>query len=282
MSIRINSIAARTASRREFLAGLAATGFAAVTGNAFAAADPYGGFRMGAQSYSFRAFSFPDAVKKLQELGLKHIELYPGHVSHEMHTPSQRAESKKILDDAGVSADSYGVVPFKAADERGARRVFDFAKEFGLRAISCDPAEDSFDMLDKLVAEYDIPVAIHNHGPHHKWGKPEVILAAVKDHDKRIGLCADTGHFLRADVDPVAAIKILKGRVYGFHIKDFVSEEKEVIAGDGKLDIKALLIEARAQNFNGACSLEFELDEKDPVPGMAKGLENFKKAVAAL
>jgi inosose dehydratase len=137
-------------------------------------------------------------------------------------------------------------------------------------------------MLDKLVEEYKIPIAIHNHGPAHKWGKPEVILEAVKDHHALIGLCCDCGHFLRADVDPVHAIKVLKGRVFGFHIKDFSDEKTEASAGDARLNIVELLKEARAQKFDGSFSLEYELEPKNPIPGMAKGLENVRKAVASL
>lgn len=275
----------RAFSRRDALR----LGASAALGAAFAplalagdkAADPYGGFRMGVQTYSLRAFGFPDAVKKIQAMGLHYCELFPGHVSHEGPGRMKLAESKKLLADAGIQPDSYGVTGF-SKDEAAARRVFDFAKELGLRAISADPANDSFDLLDKLVEEYKIPIAIHNHGPRSKWETPEKILAAVKDHHPLIGLCCDTGHFLRSDIDPVHAIKVMKGRVFGFHIKDFKTAEEEASAGDARLNIAALLAEARAQKFDGPCSLEYELNEKDPIAGMEKGLANFKKAVASL
>lgn len=244
--------------------------------------DPYGGFRMGVQTYSLRGFpDFAVAVKKIQAMGLHYCELYPGHVSHEGPMKMKLAESKKLMADAGIQPDAYGVVAFKK-DEAAARAVFDFAKDLGLRSISADPSMDSFDTLDKLVEEYKIPIAIHNHGPKHHWGKPEAILAAVKDHHALIGLCCDTGHFLRADVDPVHAIKVLKGRVFGFHIKDFADEKTEASAGDARLKIAELLAEARAQKFDGACSLEYELNPEDPIAGMEKGLANFRKAVASL
>jgi len=137
---------------------------------------------------------------------------------------------------------------------------------------------DSFDVLDGLVEEYDIPIAIHNHGPHHHWGKPETILNAVKDHHQLIGLCADTGHFLRAEVDPVEAIQILRGRIYGLHLKDFISEDTEVVAGDGKLDLAALFHELDLQKFDGACSIEFELNPEDPMAGIRAGLSNILEA----
>ena len=275
-----------TPTRREFLThtvGLSAAGLGILAAPRFAlAADkPYGKLRMGLQSYTLRNFTFDEALKKINELGLHHVELFPGHLDHTKASKAEIADAKKRMADLDIAPDAYGVTGF-TTDEAVARKVFDFARELGLRSISADPKEDSFDMLDKLVEEYEIPIAIHNHGPHHHWGKPEVILAAVKNHHKLIGLCADTGHFLRADVDPVAAVKLLKGRVFGLHVKDFVSEEKEVVAGDGKLDMYALFKELAAQNFDGACSVEFELDPEDPMAGIRKGLANASAAVARL
>lgn len=275
------------ATRRQFLgrAGMASAG--AIFGSAFAVARaedadaPYAGFRMGAQSYCFRHFSLDDAIKKYHELGLKHVELFPGHADHSKLSPAEVAELRKKMDGEGLSVDAYGVVGFNK-DEAASRRIFEFAKTMGLRSISSSPDPNSFDMLDKLVAEYKIPIAIHNHGPHDKWGRPEVLLKAIKDHNPLIGLCADTGHFLRAGVDPVEAIKMLKGRFYGCHVKDFVDEETEKTAGEGKLNILALMTEARAQKFEGAFSIEYELDEENPVPGIQRGLANIRKAAAQL
>ncbi len=272
-------------TRRSFLkaagASFAAVGMGAFGTRATADADAYGGLRMGLQSYSLRHFSFEEAMDKVAELGLGYVELYPGHLDHDKVSETALSEAIKRMEGLGIVPDAYGVNGFNE-DEAAARKIFDFAKRLGLRSISADPTPTSFDMLDKLVDEYQIPIAIHNHGPRHHWGKPEVILEAVKDHSQLIGLCADTGHFLRADVDPVEAVKLLRGRVYGLHIKDFISEREEVIAGDGKLDLKALIAEVLAQDFDGACSIEFELSPEDPMAGIRAGLSNVREAVAGL
>ena len=81
-------------------------------------------------------------------------------------------------------------------------------------------------------------------------------------------------------MDPVEAIKMLRGRVYGLHLKDFVSEDEEVIAGDGKLDLSALFRELQKQSFDGACSIEFELNPEDPMAGIRSGLSNILEATA--
>ncbi|MFP6598300.1 MAG: TIM barrel protein [Candidatus Hydrogenedentota bacterium] len=274
-----------TMTRRNFLkatgASVAALGLTTSGIQQVSAAKPYGKFRMGVQSYTYRNFLFNEAMQKISDLGLHHVELFSGHLDHTKVTPKELKEVKKRLKDLGLQVDACGVNGF-SRDEKAARVIFEFGKALGMRSLSADPAKSSFDMLDKLVEEYDIPIAIHNHGPSHQWGKPEVILEAIKDHHPLIGLCADTGHFLRADVDPVEAIKILKGRVFGLHVKDFVSEHEEAVAGDGKLDLKALFTECMAQGFKGACSIEFELDPEDPTAGVEKGLVNIREAIASL
>ncbi len=272
-------------TRRDFLrttASISAVSLGAfkLSRSVFAEA-PYGDFRMGLQSYSLRNFPFYEALDKIGALGLKHVELFSGHLDHNTVSKDELAEAKKRMADQGITPDAYGVVPF-SEDEAAARKIFNFAQVVGLRSISADPNEKSFDLLDTLVEEYKIPIAIHNHGPHHHWGRPEVILDAIKDHHELIGLCADTGHFLRADVDPVEAIRMLKGRVYGVHVKDFVSEDEEVIAGNGKLDMGGLFKELAAQDFDGACSVEFELNPDDPMDGIRKGLKNASTAIGRL
>ncbi len=272
-----------TLSRRNFLkiTGTAAVATAFGTPYLAHAARPYGKLNMGIQSYSLRHFSFDEAIAKINALGLHYVELFPGHLSHDA-SAAEWKEAQKKMSDLDIQCNAYGVSGF-STDEAAARKIFDFGKAMGLDSLSASPSLDSFDLLDKLVEEYQISISIHNHGPHdEKWGRPEQIYAAVKDHHPLIGSCADTGHFLRADVDPVKAIQILKGRVFGLHVKDFVSEKEEVVAGDGKLDLVALINELYAQKFDGFASIEYELDEESPSAGIQKGLDNVQEALKSV
>ncbi len=269
-----------TISRRNFLhiTGTAAVATALGTPHLAHAAKPYGKLRMGIQSYSLRHFSFDDALKKINQLGLHYVELFPGHLSHEAPEAERKVAQKKMAD-LNIQPDCYGVSGF-TKDEAAARKIFDFAKALGMKSLSANPAHDAFDLLDKLVEEYQIPIAIHNHGPHDKkWGRPEQIHDAVKNHHPLIGACADTGHYLRAGIDPIKALKLLKGRVFGLHVKDFISEEEEVIAGEGNLDLNALVKELYKQGFKGTCSIEYELEKEDPMAGIQKSLANVQAAV---
>ena len=49
-----------------------------------------------------------------------------------------------------------------------------------------------------MVKEFDIRLAIHNHGPDTKlFQTPDEIFGLIKDLDPKIGLCVDVGHTLR-------------------------------------------------------------------------------------
>ncbi|MBI4585184.1 MAG: sugar phosphate isomerase/epimerase [Planctomycetes bacterium] len=244
--------------------------------------DPYGGFKMGIQSYSLRHFEFRKMVDILSgDLSIKWVELYPGHFPMEAEESDYRMR-RRHMRQGGVTPAAYGVVPFKK-DAGANRKVFEFAKRMGLLSISADPDPDSFDSLDKLLEEFKIPVAIHNHGPGSRYDKIEVIDKAIKDHHKLIGLCVDTGHFLRSEVDPVEVVKHFKERVYGVHLKDVKNLEggkkKFTVLGEGDLKTVELLKALREAKFNGCMALEYEEEEQSPVASIKRCLESMKESV---
>src|SRR5262249_39624362 len=143
------------------------------------------------------------ALAKTKELGLKYWESFNAHIPAITDSAQLSAVQAK-LKAAGVTLLGYGVVRF-SKDQDANRRLFDFGQAIGLKYFSADPDPESFDQLDKLVEATGIPVGIHNHGPGHRYEKIDTIAAAIKDHHVRIGVCNDTGHFLRSREDPVRA-----------------------------------------------------------------------------
>ncbi len=256
-------------SRRNFLRLAAAGAGAAMIGTArrAAAADDYGGFAMGLQTYSLRGYPVDKALDLAKSLGISTLEFFPGHYSPSS-TPEEIAAMKKRLATLGLTALGHGVSPF-TADHEANRKFFDFAKRAGIRYLSADPREDSFDSLDKLVAEYDVRIAIHNHGPGARYDKVADVLNAVKGHDPRIGACADLGHYIRSGEDPVRAITLLAGRLYGVHLKDFAEPKKDaagVILGRGQLDLPATFRALRKAEFPADACLALEYEEKPENP----------------
>ncbi len=257
-------------------AGLFCVGLAfLVHQSAFAAENPYPGFNVGAQSYCFRNFDLDGALKNTQELGLKNIEFFRKHASHEM-TPEQVKEVQAKVKAAGLNVVAYGVEDF-GANEEANEKIFKFAKEMGIGIISANPAKESFDSLEKLVKKYDIKIAIHNHGPGSRYSSLEDVLNAVKGRDERIGACLDNGHFQRSGVDGADAVRKLGKRVHAVHLKDLDKDNRDQILGNGVGNIPAIMKALKEVGFSGPLNLEYEIEADNPVPSMKKCLEYLSK-----
>jgi inosose dehydratase len=289
--------------RRRFLQfGAAALGLAAGSRLAFAdekvrvdkspddREDPFGGFLLGAQSYTFRHFDLEPTLKHLKDLGLHYVEFYQKHVPANS-TPEQLAAVLKLCKEYEVTPLAWGVQGFTKDTDKN-RQSFELGKALGLKMLSADPDPDSFDSLDKLCDEYKIAIGIHPHGPQgnhlHRWYSAEVILPAIKDHNALIGTCLDTGHLIRAaqlgkKLDPVEEVRKMGARNFGIHLKDWNNDTKlEVIAGRGNLDVPGLLKALREVKFKGHLSIEYEAKEEEPTEDVAACVEVFKESVKKL
>lgn len=279
-------------SRRRFLASASALGFAGAAllspaTHAFAAKwltedDPFLGWPIGAQSYSLRNFDLQEAARHLQGLGLHYAELYSKHLPLEAQG-EQLAAIKQVLAQAGIELRAHGVSGFNA-DHEANRAVFEFAKRAEIKTITANPEPNSFDSLDKLCEEYQVRIAIHNHGPGALYDSIDSVVDAVKDRHPLIGACVDTGHFIRSKEDPVEAVKRLQGRVFALHVKDEEKQEANshnVIIGTGHLDLVGLFTALKEVEFphDGALSLEYEANPDNPVEEMRQCLEAAKQAL---
>jgi len=227
-----------------------------------------GKFRVGIQTYTFRGDTFQIAVARISALKVKYVEAYPGQpLSASMPgvtvgpgmSPEARRKMRQILDSRGVILHNFGVVGLPD-NEAECRKVFDFAKEMGIQVIVSEPEETAFPLIERLVKEYGIRVAIHNHAkPSHYWD-PNVVLASVKGLDARIGASPDTGHWMRSGVKPVEGIRQLKGRMSSVHLKDLkemnVPETRDWPLGQGIADVPAILKEPRrtSRSASGICA----------------------------
>ncbi len=281
-------------SRREMLkTGIVGAGAMMTFGFSQAAAekpdDAYGGFKMGVQSYSLRGFDAKTALAHTKRLGLRYWEAYPRHLP--MGTlPKQIQEHKALLDDADVTLLAYGVLGFDA-NETKARQAFDFAKAMGIVSLSANPKKDkqTFDLLDKLVEEYEVAIAIHNHGPGADYDKIDDVVEIVKDRHPLIGACVDTGHYLRSDEDPVEALERLGKRVFGVHLKDVktvtVGDKRDklfTILGQGDLDVVGSLRVLKQLNYQNCMALEYEENPDNPLSDIEVCLETVRQAVRKL
>jgi len=249
------------------------------------AKDAFGGFPVGVQSYSLRNYKLPEVIRHLEGMGVHFVEFAGTHVALTA-SDEQIAEALKMCEAAHLKASAHGVNGF-AKDHQRNKQIFDFAKKLGIRTITANPQPDSetFASLDKLVAEYDMRIAIHNHGPGALYDKVEGVAKVIKDHDKRIGACVDCGHFISSGEDPVKCALTLGDRVYGVHLKDHEESGKKsgnVVIGKGHLDVVGLFKALRQIRFpaDGALSLEYEANPMNPIDDMKACLEIAKEAIA--
>lgn len=232
---------------------------------------------MGAQSYSFRTFNLADAIAKLKSLGLSQMECFGAHVPLESK-PAELAIIRQLLAENGIRVPAYGVLDF-SADAAENRRKFEFGKALGIDFFTANPTADAFDSLDELCAEFDMGIAIHNHGPNARYDKVTDTLKAVEGRDARIGACVDTGHVIRSAEKPHEVIRALGDRVISLHLKDWTHGGPERALGDGDMNLVEVARALKAVHFTGPIMLEYELQPNDPTPGMQRGLDNWRAAV---
>lgn len=238
------------------------------------------GWRLATKAYTFRALTLFETIDISKKLGVKYFELNPNQkVSHEIRAPIDsnlpqevRALIKAKFAEAGVIPANFGVIKL-TADEAADRKIFDLARDLGVKTIVSEPDADALSLLDRLCDEYQINVAIHNHPePSHYWN-PATVLKAIEGHSPRIGACADVGHWTRSGLDTVEALRQLEGHIITLHFKDVNESKTDVPWGTGKSNVRGMLEELRRQNFHGVFSMEYETE------GGKASLEDLEQSI---
>lgn len=225
------------------------------------------GFKLGVQMWTFKEFSFADALNKVDSAGIKNIEAFigqrlggnmTGNYGLDMSKES-RDQLKLLLQKKGIQIVAMGVIVPKNKQEW--IKTFELAKEFGLSYVTAEPIKTQWDLVDSLAGIYGIPVAIHDHPKPNMYWSPDSVLAAIKGHT-HIGSCADVGHWARNGLNPVDCLKALQGHIIGVHLKDIVkfndSLARDTVVSKGVVDFPAVLAELKRQNFRGMLSIEHE------------------------
>ncbi|SOD79051.1 sugar phosphate isomerase/epimerase family protein [Spirosoma fluviale] len=245
------------------------------------------GWKLGAQAYSFRLFSFTDALRKIDSCGLKYVEAFPGQtigggIDGKMDftmDAATRQVVKKLIKDKGLTVVAYGVVnPKTDADWQ---TLFDFAKDMGILNINSEPTPEQMPLVRKLAGQYKINVALHNHPKPSRYWHPDTVLAAIGG-SKYVGSCSDIGHWVRSGLDPVECLKKLNGHVLGMHFKDVKSDTPDgkyhdVVWGTGDSKVEQVITEMKRQRFKGPISVEYEYHWENNGPEIAESVKNFRK-----
>jgi sugar phosphate isomerase/epimerase len=256
-----------------------------------------GGFAVGPQAYTFNRFTVMEAIENAARMGGRTIELYPGQrlspVQPEVRFDANAsdeaiAQVRAKLQTHDILPVNFGVVGLPN-DEQQLRRVFDFARKLGVPVITSEPSMEAMDLIETMVQEYDIMVAIHNHPPRpdrpeYRVWDPSYVLSMVQGRDPRLGASADIGHWIRSEIRPVDGLRILEGRLISLHITDvdrFGREGRDVVMGTGVGELAAVLDELKRQNFGGHLSIEYEANWDDNVPDASQNVGFIRGWAAA-
>lgn len=240
---------------------------------------------LGVQAWTFHQFTALEAIERTAMAGGRCIEFFPGQkISPDLPDtmgpdmgPRAASLLRAQLEKYNVGAVAFGVTGI-SKDEASADRLFKWVKSMGIGIIQTE-STDAIDTIEKMVAKYDVKVGFHNHprtkDPNYKVWNPAYVLELVKNRDKRIGSCADTGHWVRSGIKPIDALRVLKGRIVSSHLKDlnvFAPEGHDVPYGSGVSDVPAILEELRRQKFSGSISVEYEYNWQTSIPEVAQCL----------
>jgi inosose dehydratase len=240
-------------------------------------------FNLGMASYTFREFPLDETLKMTKRLGLERIAFKDFHLPLESSDEEIKTVAEKTKA-AGLDLYGCGVVYMKNEEE--VERAFHYAKTAGMRIIIGVPDHELLKMVNKMVDEHNIKVAIHNHGPGDKlYPTPESAYVKIENLDPRIGLCIDIGHTKRAGVDPSESAMKFADRLHDVHIKDVTAATKEggtIEIGHGVIDIPKFLRTLIELDYKGSVSFEFEKDGKDPLPGVAESVGYVRGVLATI
>jgi len=270
-------------TRRSFLAGAAAPALWARPSLAWQSASE--GFQLGVASYSMRSLPRAQAIEVMKQLNTPYINIKEFHLRY-TSTPEEIAAARKEFDDAGLKILGGGNISLADNDEAKLRKMFEYSKLAGFPLIVCAPTHQTVGTVEKLVKEFNIKAAIHNHGPEDKhFPTPQSVLAVVKNMDPRMGLCIDIGHTARTGVDVVESIREAGSRLLDIHVKDLKNmreSRSQCAVGDGLMPMAAIFKELRKMNYQGGVMLEYEIEAANPAPGMIKSFAYMRGVLAGL
>lgn len=241
--------------------------------------------RLGVASYSLREFQRGLAIKMIQQLNVSNVSVKEYHLPYRS-TAEELRQGAMEFDKAGIKIVGGGVVYMTKEDDNDIRRYFDYAKQCGMPLMVIGPTAKTLPRIERFVKEYNIQVAIHNHGPEDEhFPSPEVALKAIQDMDPRVGVCIDVGHTIRTGTNPVDSIRAAGSRLLDMHIKDLRNPKDmntQVPVGEGALPIVQIFKQLKAMKYLGCVNLEYEIDADNPLLGMAKSFSYMHGVLAGL
>jgi len=241
--------------------------------------------KLGIASYSLREFPLDKALEMAKTLRTPYINFKSVHIPYEK-TPEELAAIRKQIEDDGFKIVGGGTITFDQDTDAGVEKYFAYAKAAGMPTIVCTMAVGTLPRVEKFAKQYDINIAIHNHGTEDKvFPSPYDVLKHVKSMDPHMGLCIDIGNTVRTGTDVVKAVMDAGPRLHDMHAKDLTDltkRDSQVAVGEGKIPIAAIFRALQTIKYPGYVNLEYEINAKDPLPGMQISFAHMRGVLAGL
>lgn len=246
-------------------------------------------FKIGVAGYSFRSKTLEEALEIMQKADVHYLCVKDFHLSFSA-TDDEIAAFKKKCAQYGVTP--YAIGPIYDKDVALLRTRFEFARRLGVKTVvgvPYEPADEKdtwskrrgsrrlLEEIDRLVKEFDMRYAIHNHGPASPEMYPDVEYGwkLVKDLDPRVGFCIDVGWEYGSGKDPAESIRKYASRIFDAHIKNFEIGKPDGAAiplPRGKIDLVKVFQAFADVGYEGVCSLEYERDFDDNLLGIVESI----------
>lgn len=293
-------------SRREFLGSIGAAGIGlgvgvGATGDGSGAVEPGRDgegaeafssearapvrFRLGIASYSLREFSRTYAIHAIQALGTPYVNVKSFHQPYEA-SPAELSAGRAAFEEAGLQIVGGGTVTLQTDTDEDVRSYFEYARMSGMPLMVIAPTRATLPRIERFVQEYDIAVAVHNHGPTDEhFPGPQDVLPVIRDMDPRVGVCLDVGHTARTGIDVAEAAEMAGERLLDVHMKDLAdltSAESQCAVGDGAIPIGRLFATLERIGYEGCVNLEYEIQPLNPLPGMQRSFAFMRGVVEGI
>jgi sugar phosphate isomerase/epimerase len=241
--------------------------------------------RLGVASYSLRQFQRAEAIAMVRALRTPYVNIKSVHLDYDL-SPAELAAARAEFEAAELEVVGGGTITFAEDTDVEVRKYFEYARGAGMPLMVSTAAPAILPRIERFAKEYDIKVAIHNHGPEDRhYPSPYDALEHIQDMDARMGLCIDIGHTVRAGTDVVQALRDAGPRVLDLHVKDLTDltdRDSQVIVGQGNIPMAAIFKQLLEMDYQGGVNLEYEIDARDPLPGMKQSFAHMRGILAGL
>ena len=243
------------------------------------------GLKLGVASYSLRNFSRTYAIQAIQSLGTPYVNIKSFHQPYNA-SPEGLAAGRAEFESAGLQIVGGGTVTLTIDTDEDVRSYFEYARLSGMPLMVIAPTRQTLPRIERFVQEYDIEVAIHNHGPTDEhFPGPQDALPVIRDMDPRVGVCLDVGHTARTGIDVAEVAEMCGDRLLDLHMKDLAdltAAESQCVVGEGAIPIAKLLATLDRMGYDRFINLEYEIDPANPLPGMQRSLAFMRGVLEGL